>query len=226
METDNIRARFNISPETYDAQRKYFIPCFDDYYETGIMLLSQIRENFDSILDLGAGTGLLSKYLYEKYPVAKYTLVDIAEQILDVAKIRFKGLNNFRYVLADYSTALPDGKYDLISSALSIHHLTEDEKFTLYSNIYKKLPLGGCLLNLDQFNAGSEEMNNAIDKLWCSQIQQTNISEKERNLWMERRKLDKENTIPETLSILEKAGFSQVECVYRYFKFGVVVAIK
>lgn len=226
MKTENIKTSFNLSTEEYDAQRKFLIPCFDDYYKSGIALIAQMRQKFSSILDLGAGTGLLSKYLLEKYPSANYTLVDIAEQMLEVAKLRFEGLNNFNYFVADYSISLPQGAYDLISSALSIHHLDDSTKFSLYSNIYEKLPSGGCLLNLDQFKAGSEEINVSINHYWYNYIKQSNISEKEKELWLQRRQLDKENTLPETLSMLNKIGFRQVECVYQYYKFGVVLAVK
>ncbi len=226
MEVVNIKTKFNTSVETYDSQRRFFIPCFDDYYQTGIKLLAYMRKEFNSVLDLGAGTGLLSRYLYETYPTANYTLVDIAEKMLDIAKLRFEGLSNFSYCEADYSKELPQGEFDLVSSALSIHHLDEQEKFSLYTSIYNKLPSGGCLLNVDQFNAGSEEMNKQINHLWYTQISTSGISDEQQNLWLQRRELDKENTISETLAMLKEIGFSHVESVYQYLKFGVVLAIK
>lgn len=91
MEIEKILERFNQVAEKYDEQRKLFIPCFDDYYGTSITFLSKIRNDFRDILDLGAGTGLLTKYLYEKYPNANYTLVDISDQMLEIARQRFKG---------------------------------------------------------------------------------------------------------------------------------------
>lgn len=226
MKIEDIKDQFNSCKEKYDSQRKCFIPCFEDYYEVGINILAQAGKDFKSILDLGAGTGLLSKFLYEKFPSAQYTLVDIAEQMLEIAKIRFNGLNNFRFLITDYSSAFPDGEYDLISSALSIHHLENNAKESLYCNIYKKLPAGGCFINIDQFNASSEKMNEYYNKVWYNYIKKSGISDNDLNKWLIRKDLDKENTVPETLAILKRVGFSQVECVYKYIKFGVVIAIK
>ena len=226
MKIEDIKNQFNSCKEKYDSQRKCFIPCFDDYYEVGINILAQTGKNFKSILDLGAGTGLLSKYLYERFPSAQYTLVDIAEQMLEIAKSRFNGLNNFRFLITDYSSAFPDGEYDLISSALSIHHLDDNAKESLYCNIYKKLPTGGCFINIDQFNADSKIMNEYYNKVWYDYIKKSSISDKDLNKWLIRKDLDKENTVSETLTLLKKAGFSQVECIYKYIKFGVVIAIK
>ena len=55
------------------------------------------------MLDLGAGTGLLSYYWYEQCSSAEYMLVDIAEEMLDVSRKRFSGLHNIhhRIVLLD-----------------------------------------------------------------------------------------------------------------------------
>jgi len=43
---------------------------------------------------------------------------------------------------------------------------------------------------------------------------------------VERRKLDKENTLSETLELLKNAGFDKVDYVYNFMKFGAVIAIK
>ena len=45
-------------------------------------------------------------------------------------------------------------------------------------------------------------------------------------MWLQRRELDRENTIQETLELLKQSGFKQAECIYSYMKFGVILAIK
>jgi tRNA (cmo5U34)-methyltransferase len=226
MEIEKIKDRFNLVAQKYDEQRRFFIPCFDDYYQTSVLFLSKIRPDFKSILDLGAGTGLLTRFIYEKYPNARYTLVDASEQMIDIAKQRFENADNFSYVISDFSKEFPSDKFDLIASALAIHHLEEDSKVALYTTIYNNLPENGCLLNLDQFNASSDLMNNYYNKYWYDTIGKNPILEKERDLWLQRRELDRENTIGETLGILRQIGFKHVECIYSYMKFGVILAIK
>ena len=226
METKNIKRQFNSNVDIYDSGRRYFIPCFNDYYETGVNILSLIKNDYESILDLGAGTGLLTKYLYEKFPTAQFTLVDVAEKMLDIAKVRFRGKNNFTYNVADYSAELPSRDFDLIASALSIHHLDEDEKRLLYSLIYDKLPKGGCFLNLDQFNASSDIINETFNKYWYDYIIHSGITKEEIDRWTSRKGLDKESTVRDTISMLKEIGFDQSECVYQYLKFGVIVAVK
>ena len=216
---------FNQGAERYDEQRKLFIPCFDDYYGLSVSFLKKIKENIRHILDLGAGTGLLTKYLYEKYPDADYTLIDVADQMLEIARQRFAGLPNFKFLVQDYSKELPDRKFDLIASALSIHHLENEEKMFLYSNIYSKLENGGYLLNLDFFNASSDEMNRNFTDYWYDYVY-SRITPERKELFLKRRAEDKENTMDETKFMLVKAGFKNVECIYNYLKFGVIIAEK
>lgn len=225
MNIDEISAQFNKAASDYDKQRRYFIPCFDDYYGT-ISYLAKIRNDFSSILDLGAGTGLLTQYLYSYFPDAQYTLVDISDKMLEIAHKRFSGIENISYSICNYSEGLPDKEFDLIASALSIHHLDEGKKNKLYHNVYGKLKNNGVFINLDQFNASSEVMNNFYNAWWYDYICKSSIGDVERDGWRMRRKLDQENTIEETMGMLREAGFKIVECIYCYMKFGVVVAIK
>ena len=226
MEIEKIKDQFNQVAQKYDEQRRFFIPCFDDFYQTGIAFLSKIHPDFKSILDLGTGTGLLAMYLYEKYPEAKYTLIDASDSMLDVARQRFKNLDNFNLAVADYSMDFPSGKYDLVTSALSIHHMEEDAKAALYSSIYNILPENGCFLNLDQFNASTDLMNDFYNEYWYDSIKQSGIQLNDTDTWLRRRELDKENTIRESMVLLRENGFKNVECIYAYMKFGVILAIK
>lgn len=226
MEIEVIKERFDIIAKKYDEQRRFFIPCFDDFYKTSLSILWEIKNDFQSVLDLGAGTGLLTQYLFERFPEATYTLVDVAEQMMGVARERFSLSRNFNYLIADYSLNLPDDKFDLIASALSIHHLAEQSKARLYENVYNSLPLGGYFINLDQFNATSQLVNEAYNNWWYRQIELSEDLKKERELWLKRRELDRENTMQETVDMLKRVGFGRVECIYSYMKFGVVLAIK
>jgi ubiquinone/menaquinone biosynthesis C-methylase UbiE len=153
-------------------------------------------------------------------------LVDISEQMLKVAMQRFKDMDNFRFEILDYSSAFPAKSFDLVSSALSIHHLEETQKEKLYENIFASLPDGGCFINHDQFNAASAAMNGLYNSIWHKSIQNSGLTENELQKWLERRELDRENTIELTVNLLKKAGFRTVECVYSYMKFGVIWAMK
>ena len=222
----NINEQFNIVAQEYDGNRKKFIPCFNDYYEnTTKFIISNIKKP-KRVLDLGAGTGLLSYFWYQECPSAEYVLVDIADEMLNVARKRFNGISSISYQVLDYSKELPSGAFDVIASALSIHHLENEDKQKLFSKIYDKLSNGALFVNYDQFCGGQSEMDEWFNSYWESQLATSGLSEHDIELWRERQKLDRECSAEEEIEMLRKSGFNTVECVYSYQKFSVIVAIK
>ncbi len=90
---ERIRQAFNAFAQEYDTQREYIIPEMRQFYGTSVWA-AESDEAEPEILDIGAGTGLLSAYMLEKFPRAHLTLVDIAENMLEMARQRFAGREN------------------------------------------------------------------------------------------------------------------------------------
>ena len=59
----NIEEKFNIIAKEYDVNRKNFIPCFDDFYGNATKMITSNIDVPKLVLDLGAGTGLLTEIL-------------------------------------------------------------------------------------------------------------------------------------------------------------------
>lgn len=159
VNTMNIQTQFNLIAEEYDQNRRKFIPCFDDFYDRTTRFIASNITQPTRVLDLGAGTGLLSYYWFRSFTNSEYMLVDIADEMLNIARKRFEGAKNVSYQILDYSKTLPEADFDVMISALSIHHLEDAGKTELFRRIYNKLPVGGLFVNYDQFCAGQAEMN-------------------------------------------------------------------
>lgn len=222
----DIEKQFNLIAEEYDVNRRKFIPCFEDYYESTTEFISTGFNEPKRILDLGAGTGLLSYYWYKQFPKSEYVLVDVAEEMLKIAQKRFNGINTVSYQTLDYSKSLPKDNFDTIISALSIHHLEHEDKAKLFASIYDKLPVGGIFANYDQFCAGQSDMNKWYDSYWEKHLMNSGLTAHDIELWQERRKLDRECSVEQEIDMLNNCKFKVVKCVYSYQKFSVIVAIK
>lgn len=75
----------------------------------------------ESILELGIGTGETARRVLERHPGARLVAIDSSEDMVAVASGLLPG--------ADVRTGhleepLPDGPFDLVVSALSVHHLS------------------------------------------------------------------------------------------------------
>lgn len=221
-----IEEQFNRIAKAYDSNRKKFIPCFEAFYKETTAFIAENIPYPKRILDLGAGTGLLTYFWYEQFPKAQYTLVDIAGDMLHVAKERFAGIDTMTYQIEDYIKSFPEDDYDCIISALSIHHLDFNQKKELFKKIYEKLPTNGIFVNYDQFCANHDELKTWFDTYWEKRLTQKDLSKEDIALWRERRLLDKECSVEEELNLLRDSGFKIVECLYLNQKFAILMAIK
>ncbi|WP_341280371.1 class I SAM-dependent methyltransferase [Paenibacillus sp. FSL H8-0537] len=104
------------------------------------------------ILDLGAGTGLFAAFVRQKYPQAEFTLIDLSEEMMKVARLRFEGSEQVEYISADYTNYNFEHKYDIVISSLSIHHLTHEAKQGLFHKVrlVEKQRLCSCGLRLQK----------------------------------------------------------------------------
>lgn len=221
MSTTAIKIAFDASANTYDQARRQLIPCFDDFYSTVLALIPYEPQDHFRVLDLGAGTGLLSLFVSERFPNARITLMDISEAMLAKAKERFScAPEHFEFVTADYSEQL-NGEFDVVVSALSIHHLTDDLKTKLIHRIYDVLPQGGIFINADQVLGSSPEIERTYRKTWIQQVRGRGVSNMDLDAALARMKEDKMAPLETQLGELRQTGFRAVNCWYKNHSFAV-----
>jgi tRNA (cmo5U34)-methyltransferase len=223
---EEIREAFDKFAQDYDAQREYIIPEMRQYYGVAVWAMES-REQNPAILDVGAGTGLLSALLLEKFPDARLTLMDISEKMLDMARKRFATRAGTEFVVCDYSRSGLGGPYDLICSALSIHHLSSEDKRRLFGRIFVALKPGGLFINADQADGETLYFRQRNLDYWNDFMKNGPMTEEQHAEILKRRDvLDRNERLSVQLQWLKEAGFSDVDVVYKNRTFIVTVARK
>jgi tRNA (cmo5U34)-methyltransferase len=220
-----LKKKFDNAAQAYDKDRKAIIPNFDVYYGT-LVQLANTDDKYPRILDLGAGTGLLTQLLWEKHPQGQFQLVDMAPEMLNIAKNRFSGHGNFEYINEDYLKYDFDGLFDMIVSSLSIHHLNHQDIKSLYQKAFNHLKPDGLFLNADEVIAPNPHCEETYQKNWMDVIDQANLEEEDKTVILERMKFDNPATLENNLKWLKDAGFKEVDVFYKYYNFVVLYGRK
>ncbi|MCL2115829.1 MAG: class I SAM-dependent methyltransferase [Methanobrevibacter sp.] len=221
----DVANEFNKIAKDYDNQRKKLIPVFDDFYGIAIENI-EINAKQPKVIEIGAGTGLFSQMFLNKFPEAKMDLVDLAEDMLNIAKERFSNNININFFNKNILDFTPNEKYDIVISSLAIHHLETYEQEKLYNKIFNWLKKDGIFVNAEMIAGESEFSNNKYEKWIIKKAKDNGLDDKAKLKAIERLKLDKKVPISTHLKWLKKAGFSNVDHLYKAYCFGVLWAKK
>ena len=205
-------AFFDEVAHGYDRAFRQFMHDLDGFYGAVVKGLPFGRDEGLRVLDLGAGTGLLSAVVAERFPAARVTLVDVSEEMLRVARRRFAGQpGRFEFRVMDYAReSLPGepGGFDLIVSALSVHHLAHGDRRETVRKIHVSLRSGGWFVNADQISGETPEAGQDYheEHMKAEPHGMTAVEHA---------------TLHAQMTWLEEAGFEKVECCYEKNRFVV-----
>lgn len=221
----SIAAIFDAAAAGYDLARRQLIPCFDDFYGSVADLVDAHAPEAPRVLDLGAGTGLLSAMVAAVRPQARLVLTDLAEAMLAVARRRLAG-RTVEYRVMDHLALDEAGAFDVVVSALSIHHLDDPGKREIYRRAARALAPGGLFVNADQVAGATPAMEAAYWRHWHDRAAASGIDPAELAAAIERQKLDRRTPLAPQLAWLREAGLAEVECRYKNVSFAVMCGLR
>ena len=132
---------FRFDPETYPDEIRADIPEFERLQNEVASATRGIEPH--RILELGTGTGETARRVLELHPQARLVGIDESEAMLAVARERIEG----ELVVSRLEDELPEGPFELVFSALAIHHLEGSAKRDVFQRIARVLvPRGRFVL--------------------------------------------------------------------------------
>ena len=219
-----VRA-FSAHAGDYDALRRRLVPDYDRFYGAVVDVLARVPGGLRRVLDLGAGTGLLSAEIAAAVPGVGIELLDASEPMLALAQRRLGGAVSAIHV-ADMSAELPPGPFDAVVSALAIHHLEDADKRALMARVHAALGPRGVFVNAEQVEAPTPQLSAMYEQRWVEDCRALGASEEEIAGARERMRHDRCADVETQLRWLREAGFAAADCTYKAWRFAVLIATK
>jgi tRNA (cmo5U34)-methyltransferase len=205
----------------YDAQRRRLVPCFDAFYGTAVDIVGLRGGPVRRVLDLGAGTGLLSAAVLARHPDVELVLVDGAREMLEQARERLSAQSTAT-VVADLRDALPDGPFDAVVSALAIHHLEDPDKRDLLVRVHDALRPGGVFVNAEHVTGSSTWLAGTYRSAWRRACSAAGASEQEIADAEQRMRSDRCVDVATQLAWMGDAGLCECDCFFKQLHFAVL----
>ena len=185
-----------------------------------------------TIMDLGCGNGIIGKYLLASCPGSKGVFIDISDAMLESAGENLEQFPGSEIIKGDLSSVgwlevIDKNKpVDIVVSGFAIHHLTDQRKRDLYTEIYEILSPGGIFLNLDHVDSASPEVEHLFEQYYIDHLHKFQMNydpgvkrEEVEKIYLERPDKDEDKPVMVDIQCdwLRDIGFKDVDCFFKLF---------
>ena len=136
---------YHFTPESYLTMMREAVPGYDRLEEetsaaTGV--------GATSVLELGTGTGETARRVLDRHPDAQLIGIDASPGMVEVARATLPA-DRVELFVGRLEDPLPEGSFDLVVSALAVHHLEGTGKADLFRRIASRLDPAGRFVLAD-----------------------------------------------------------------------------
>jgi tRNA (cmo5U34)-methyltransferase len=130
--------QFHFDPASYVETIRAEVPAYDELQDAVAEATAGIHAEW--VLELGVGTGETSRRVLDLHPSAQLVGIDESAEMLAAASANVAAADLRVSRLED---PLPEGNFDLVVSALAVHHLDGAGKADLFARVADRLRPGG-----------------------------------------------------------------------------------
>jgi tRNA (cmo5U34)-methyltransferase len=222
------------SDEDSDAFLR-FAPVFVPDRDTQLRIICAAIQSsgaLDLVVDLGAGSGILSEYLLDSTSLKRVIAIDSSEQMVKAARLRLNRFGTradvFLNDLMSYHLLLQGESPSAFVSSLAVHHLTANEKRCLFEHLHFSLRKGGVFILADMGRASEGAPRKIAAQEWNLSVEEqarlvSNGSEAidyfrtdKWNYYEDENpdEVDKPDSLAVHLNWLEEVGFRSVDVLW------------
>ncbi len=140
--TQALHWQYHFDASTYTEAIRSDVPAYDVFQDS---VASASGTGARRILDLGTGTGETARRVLDRHPGALLVGVDENEGMLAVASSRLPA-ERVDLRVGRIEQPLPEGSFDVVVTALCVHHLDGAGKADLFRRVHEALVPGGLFV--------------------------------------------------------------------------------
>lgn len=153
------------------------VPFEQAEFDIVCQVLRALNVSPSRLLDLGAGNGLATMSMMARMHVESAVLVDFSPPMLEAAERALAGSSTTTTVVngdlydPQWVSGVPQPReYDVVISRHAIHHLPDDRKYALYSEIFDLLRPGGMFVNIEHVRSRALPYQDAFNQVMVESI--------------------------------------------------------
>ncbi len=134
---DNVAQSFEACVDVYDQ--------YSDIQRRIAQILANELPILErpNVLEIGCGTGALTRHLLDIYKDGKFYITDVSPRMLAFARKRFRAAPDMRWGLMDGENPISDQRYDLIVSNMVVQWFENPDE--AFGKLLRLLKPGGVL---------------------------------------------------------------------------------
>ena len=223
-----VKQHFEEEARDFDEIILRLIPFYDQMINALVSSIHFDHQADIKVIDLGCGTGTIAKKIAERFKNSQITCVDIASNMIGMAKTKMAKYNHTKYIIDDFAKIQFTENFDVVVSSLALHHLeTDNQKIEFYKKIFDLLNDKGTFMNGDVVLASTEYWQDLNMQKWIEYMSRSVSMQEIENNWIPKYKSeDRPAVLLDQLRWLKEIGFKHVDVIWKYFNFSVYGGIK
>ncbi len=226
---DEVKARFDHeTAAVYSQDSPVYLPDFANAFALVIRSAEGLLPDPLRFLDLGAGTGNLSRRMLEARPGSHGTLVDFSPNMLEGTRVVLAAYpGHYDTVCGDFFTVeLPDQSFDMVISSFALHHARgRDEYLQIYRQVRRWLKPGGVFTCCDVVSGDHPQWTALNEQGWKDYLRRVDFSEEQiERIFASYHVEDTPTSLFQHLTLLHEAGFEQADVLWKQYNFAVYCA--
>ncbi|MFD7404964.1 methyltransferase domain-containing protein [Streptomyces sp. NPDC059866] len=169
METTATGTDWQAWQRSWDRQQEWYMPDREERFRVMLDMVEAFTGDEPRVLDLACGTGSITARLFDRFPKATSTGIDLDPALLAIARGTFDGDDRVTFVEADlkdpdWPARLPYDTYDAVLTATALHWLHAEPLEALYGRIAGLVRHGGVFMNADHMIDDTTPRINAAER--------------------------------------------------------------